>query len=259
VKVVVLAIVVFLVIGGVLVFGDRDGLLYKKTSKLVRPLLGSSEITERMRGNYSGSFTPLLSRKQWRWFQPELVSVADGVDGVVLESQAENVWWKNWRGPYFYTYVSGDVDVFVRVRTNKASSPKDSLDRGYQFGGIMLRDPMGERFLTNENYVFNVVGYRGKGLQVETKSTLGGWSDVRGHDWPTGDAELRIVRSGASFKLFARQIGEIEWHNLIEYMRPDLPGTLQLGIIAYAYSAWSGEHDLQANFEHIELILLDNK
>jgi hypothetical protein len=256
---IVIVVLVLLIAGGAWVFGDRDGRLYKKTAKLLRPLLGSPVIGQQLSVSYNGNLLDLVDDKNWFWFQPEYVSFLEEGETFSLLSRAENVWWKNWRGPFFYSYVRGDVDVSVRVSARKASSPEDQLDRGYQFGGVMLRDPMGQKVLSNENYVFNVVGYRGDALQVETKSTVGGWSDVQGHPWLSGDAELRVLRVGGKFTLFARSIGEKEWKKLVEYDRPDLPEILQVGIIAYAYSAWSGEHDLRANFEHLELKLLDHK
>lgn len=253
-KVTAILIALILVISGVLLMQDREGRFYKKVTKLVRPLQSTPAISEWVAQPYAGGFSELVKSDDWRWYQPELLTSELEKETLKVSIQKENVWWKNWRGPMFYNHIKGDADVSVTVKTRKLSDENSIPDIAYQFGGLILRDPMGDKALTSESYVFNVVGHRGEeGLQVETKSTQDGWSDVEGHDWPTSDAELRILRQGYVFELFARGIGEDKWKMLVRYERPDLPEVLQLGIIAYAYSAWSGYHDLSASFDNLLL------
>lgn len=235
------------------VLQNRDGKFYKKATKMVRPFIASIDIKNLNCKSYSGGFHDLVKSNTWQWYQPELLSWELEGDKLNIQIVKENVWWRNWRGPMFYTYIKGDIDVCVTVQTRKASNPDEYPDKAYQFGGLILRDPLGDKFFTSEHYIFNVVGYRGSKLTIETKSTSDGWSDVEGHDWPTGDAELRIVRKGAIFQLYARSMDEYVWQLMRTYDRPDLPETMQLGIIAYAYSEWSSYHDLKASFTNLSL------
>ena len=232
---------------------NRDSRFYKKATKIVRPFIPSADINNLNCDPYSGGFAALIESNVWQWYQPELVNWKLTGDKLDIQIVKENVWWRNWRGPMFYTYVKGDIDVCITVQTRKASSPEEYPSKAYQFGGLILRDPLSEKFFTSENYIFNVVGYRNSKLTIETKSTSGGWSDVEGHDWATGDAELRIVRKGTVFQLYARPIDEKNWQLMKTYDRPDLPEIMQLGVIAYAYSEWSGYHDLKASFANLRL------
>ena len=186
---------------------------------------------------------------QWRWFQPELTAV-DRVDGALsMTPGTESVWWLNQRGPLVYRYLDGDGVVTTAVRVRKRSDNALPPDMEWQFGGIILRDPRGDAWFSLENYVFNVVGHRGRNLQVETKTTLDGHSRVDAWDWRSGDAELRIVRRGALFELAARPDAVSPWQPLISYERKDLPSLLQVGLIVYAYSEGRGRYDVQVFFD----------
>lgn len=189
----------------------------------------------------------------WRWFHSELAVEVPDTEVLTLRSATESVWFHNRRGPMIWIPVTGDLDVTLRVRTRKASVPTEYPDSAWQFGGMILRDPAGDAAFSRENHVFNVVGYRGKGLQVEVKSTRDGESRVRGFDWESGDADLRMVRRGPAVELFRRPIGESEWEKLIDYDRPDLPDVVQFGLILYSYDYGGGRFDLEVGFESVEI------
>ncbi|MCQ3942988.1 MAG: hypothetical protein DPW22_07200 [Alphaproteobacteria bacterium] len=129
------------------------------------------------------------------------------------------------------------------------------MDNGYQFSGIIARDPSSDGMLSRESYVFSVVGWRGDYMSAETKTTIGGVSTVDGPPWPNGDADLRICRVGASFRLYDRpytgsRTATGAWNLAIQYDRPDLPRELQVGLIAYTYT---DEFDLRAHFTHVSV------
>ena len=152
-----------------------------------------------------------------------------------------------------YRSIAGDASVTVSVRTRKRSHNASPPDSEWQFGGVMLRDARGDAWMSRENYVFSVVGFRGKRLQVETKSTKNGASQVDAWDWPTGDGQLRIERRGPDFNLYARQQQSDPWHRLTSYRRPDLPEVLQVGLISYAYSEGRGRQDVQVFFDEFSV------
>lgn len=190
---------------------------------------------------------------QWRFYKAHLADVSFDDGAISLRPSKESVWWRNERGPYLFHYIKGDVSASATIRVRKNSDRKLPPDKEWQFGGIMLRDPRGDLPLSSENYVFNVVGHRGKSLQVETKSTRKGESHVDAWDWNSGDADIRIERRGAAFTMYARRDSHEEWKVLTRYERGDLPEVLQIGIIVYAYSEGRGELDMVAAFDDIKI------
>ncbi len=159
------------------------------------------------------------------------------------------VWYHAAQGPLVYKLVTGNFRVSTAVRARKASDPSQPVGNGFQFGGIMARDPASDGPTAKESYVFSVLGYRGDYLSAETKTTRGDVSYVAGPAWPSGDGELRICRINGRFHLYNRPIGGAAWKHAITYKRPDLPATLQVGPIAYTFT---DEFDLRASFDEID-------
>ncbi len=173
-------------------------------------------------------------------------TVSDGALHIVPHEN--RAWFLEASGPGVVKEVTGDFRVSATVRARRADDPSRLIDAGYQFGGLIARDPGSDDAAEPENYVFNVVGWRGEYFSAETKSTVDDVSMVDGPPWPHGDAELRICRLGARFLIYQRPIGTETWLHAITYTRRDLPATLQVGPIAYTYT-WSW--NLRASFEEI--------
>jgi hypothetical protein len=167
-----------------------------------------------------------------------------------LRPTTNTLWWETTAtGALVHKLVTGDFKLTTAVRARRASNPDQPVGpTDYQFGGIMARAPGGGA----ENYVFVVVGDRGATLEVEAKSTRDGVSAVQGEAWPSGDAQLRLCRVGARFHLYSRPIDGGTWKVATQwgppYDRPDLPDTLQVGPIAYA---WTNQPDLRASFDYV--------
>ncbi len=166
-----------------------------------------------------------------------------------LRPTTNTLWWETTAsGALVHKLVTGNFKLTTAVRARRASSPNQPVGpTDYQFGGIMARAPGGGA----ESYVFVVVGDRGATLEVEAKSTRDGVSAVQGEAWPSGDAQLRLCRVGARFHLYSRPIDGGTWKVATQwgppYDRPDLPETLQVGPIAYA---WTNQPDLLASFDY---------
>jgi hypothetical protein len=71
---------------------------------------------------------------------------------------------------------------------------------------------------------------------------------LRTYPAPEGWVELRIVRLRELFNLFYKPDGGV-WTFLDQWVRPDLPDTLQAGLIAY--TDWDGAAPLYPDFERI--------
>ena len=249
-----LKIILLLVLIGVSIpMVDRDGMSYRIMSKLVFPI--SKQLLPQQKDILSGDFESDLTAKPkaWKWFKPELVDYQFTDKGLIVEPTEESVWWKNKNAASLYHHINGDFDVQVKVLTRKASHQASYPTQDYQFGGIIIRDPSANAILGRENHVFNVVGYRGGGLQIETKNTANGYSQVSGYDWSSGDAELRIDRTGSQFDMYARLPNSNEWVQVNSFERNDLPDTLEIGLIVYAYSNGKNRYDLTVTFEHINI------
>ena len=85
---------------------------------------------------------------------------------------------------------------------------------------------------------------------VETKTTANSASDWDSPAWPSGDAEVRICRIGATFTLYKRTIGDATWTLAATYQHPEMPSTIQVGACAYA-SAIGMSPDLRVAFDEI--------
>jgi hypothetical protein len=233
-----------------LMFMDRDSRVYRLVSKVaaisgLQVVVAAPAISVPFKTNFSAATAG------WQWFNSQLVDSRFTGDGLTMVVSEEAVWWKNKRATSYYNYVSGDVDVIVQVKTRKTTDPQAYPDSGYQFGGVMLRSPASSAALTTENYVFNLVGYRGEKLQIESKSTHNGYSEVTGYDWSSGDAELKISRRGTNFFLYARKRDSKQWIEVNSFVREDLPDTLEVALIAYSFSYGKKTVDLTVQFEHI--------
>jgi hypothetical protein len=166
---------------------------------------------------------------------------------LVITPTANVVWYKADSGPMLYKLVEGNFRVTTAVRARSSKTPERPVGNGYQFAGLIARSPASDS-TGEEDYVFNVVGYRKDYLAVETKTTDDDRSDVLGPEWPSGDAELRICRHNGTFLVLKRPIGGSKWELGTTYQRNDLPKKLQVGPIAYTYTdGW----DLRARFDYL--------
>jgi len=95
-----------------------------------------------------------------------------------------------------------------------------------------------------------VAGDDGDGLSIETKNTVESFSKYGGPAWDSPEAELRLCRLGSTFNLYKRHVGTNEaWTLAASFERPDLPGSLQVGLNIYTDST----PDLQIRYDHITI------
>lgn len=234
-------------------YKGRDSRSYRIVSAVVSPVSrwlfreSTSDVSPPY-ANVTGQLEP-----EWKWVHPELVGLESRRDSFSMFAKAESVWFLNSQGPMVYRHLVGNAKVVVSVKARKHSDHAASPDMEWQFAGIMLRDPAGGAWMSRENYVFNVVGYCCGELQVETKSTVNGKSQIHSKKLNGSDADLMIERKGSKFMLRVRTDAVYPWQDLITFDRPDLPLRLQIGLIVYAHSEGRGRHDLQASFSGISI------
>jgi hypothetical protein len=146
-------------------------------------------------------------------------------------------WFGDFHAPFLFKKVTGDFIVTTRMLATGATDHVPT--RGYSLAGLLVRAPhdAGRSKWTagHENWIFITAGTGdGDGKpQFETKNTRNSKSRLqlspRTHGW----VELRIARVGARITLLRRVEGET-WRVMRREDRPDLPSTLQVGLIAYS-------------------------
>jgi len=166
-----------------------------------------------------------------------------------IEPVANSLWFNGSSSIFLWRNLSGDFRMTSSV-TARRLPPNDGAPPlpTIRLGGIMARNP---DTAMGENYVFIVLGADVDDLSVEVKTTTNSVSTFDGFPpLPSGSAELRLCRLGADFHYLYREAGG-SWqsHPVIPTVsRPDLPGTVQAGPMAYANQS---DPDLQILFEEI--------
>ncbi len=195
--------------------------------------------------------TPLPGYEDWGTVTPWAVELSLDNDGALrMGLLTRALWFNDERGALLYREVTGDFVATATVRTGRRSEPGSPLPENgvTQFGGVMARGAES----ASENYVFIVVGNSINGPTAETKSTLNSRSEWDGPAWTGSDAELRLCRTGETFRMYKRlaDAGEDEpWVLAAEIDRPDLPAELQVGANIYS----DGEPDLTVRWEDLEI------
>lgn len=188
-------------------------------------------------------------------------------DGQMVMQPHTVVWYADWRGPLVYKEVTGDFVVTTRMtitdRDNIGGNDADNVpgDGQFSLGGLMIRTP---RAITNgaadwqpgsqaddgtnngENYVFLSMGYTSgsNNLSFEVKTTRNSNSvlEITPLAQSPNEVELQIARVGNSIIALHRRVGEANWTVHRRYSRPDMPATMQVGMVTY--SDWEKANDL---------------
>ncbi|GEM48319.1 DUF1349 domain-containing protein [Deinococcus cellulosilyticus] len=146
-------------------------------------------------------------------------------------------WYAGYRAPFLFKEVTGDFVVTTRLKVEGRGGGVPQ--RMYSLMGLMAREPHPEVTPETwkeeeENWVFLTTGTTEPAGQPhwEVKTTVQGHSTLQVAQAPTGWVEVALLRKGAAFLFLQRQDGGT-WTVHQRYLRPDLPATLQVGIIAY--------------------------
>lgn len=187
----------------------------------------------------------------WSVLHPELVSI--DVSGGTLNlvptmSGAGTTWFDDSEGPLVYKSVTGDFDVRTVLTTEDAGMPGTPPPTQYRLAGLLARDPASAPGALDWVHVALGSGATAQGVCYEYKSTddsLSTWMTI-----PTASAsgELRLVRTGTLFDLSWRPDAFAAWTLIQSFDRPDLPATLDVGMMIYATEA---PPSIRARFDEI--------
>jgi len=181
----------------------------------------------------------------WTTLNSSAATVSIDSGQMVIEPQANTLWFQTSAGILQYQLVSGNFIVSAYLTTRRASDAND-VPINTNFGGLMAHDPATSTSI--QNYVHAAIGSIASeaGPVAEHKTTVNGTSTYVTTTWPSAEGELRICRIGELYNLYIRP-RDGTWQLLAQHTRSDLPDTLEIGAMAYSDS--SG--DLRASFEYV--------
>lgn len=164
---------------------------------------------------------------------------------LVLEPTSSG-WFEDMQAGHIYREIEGNFVVTAKmlVEGTKAQLPQTL----FSLAGIFIRAPRPGLTAANwepnrENWLFFSTGsaYPAGSSQFEIKTTYNSLSTLKLHPadaihagGETRDVELRVARQGELFSLLYRISGETEFTLLDQFIRPDLPQVLNVGLTAYA-------------------------
>jgi hypothetical protein len=164
---------------------------------------------------------------------------------LVLEPTSSG-WFEDMQAGHLYRAVDGNfvVTTKLRVEGTKAQLPQTL----FSLAGVFIRVPREGLTAANwqpgrENWMFFSLGtaFPAGTPQFEIKTTYNSLSTLKISSaapvyagGQTRDVELRIARQGELFSLLYRLEGQAEFTLLDQFIRPDLPQRLNVGVTAYA-------------------------
>lgn len=155
-----------------------------------------------------------------------------------------SVWYMDETGTMLHKLVQGDFMVTAKVVTRGAINPSAPPRNPYNSAGVIARDPNSGS--GSENWVVCNVGMQQSSTGSEVKSTRNSNSQLHLVDG-AADGEVRLARLGSAFTMLRRLKGERSWRILETINRPDLPETLQVGLMCNGYQ----NADIIAQYDYV--------
>jgi len=182
----------------------------------------------------------------WNADQLEVLDIDTTQPGRMFLMPHTVSWYQDWRGPLVHKSVTGDFVVTTEVHpTARDGVSLPATD--FSLGGIMVRtpraitDPSTDWSPGGENYIFVSMGRannsHGGSFEYEVKTTITSVSNLEIEPAPAASSQLQIARIGEYVLALLRPAGG-SWTVHRRYHRPDLPATLQVGLVAY--TDWPG-------------------
>lgn len=159
-------------------------------------------------------------------------------DGKLVLRPASCSWYEDMQAGHLYREVTGDFIVTIRIKVESLHGGVPS--QPFSLAGLFVRAPKPELTAENwqpgqEDWLFFSTGSASPAGErhFETKTTDDSVSTLNIYPAPSGWLDMSIARQGDTFTLLWRA-GEGEWQIAGEMARPDMPGTVNVGLTAYA-------------------------
>lgn len=183
-------------------------------------------------------------------------------------------WYQDRKGPMVYHEITGDFVVRAHVRVGTTASMTDVPSGTFNAGGFVLRDPSSSDPLRqpdvgDERWMMFNIGMQAWSSASELKTTFPDGPDAGAESGssiflthtPALSAWLVACRAGDRFSFWRRVDGQPDWEEVTAqgqdlynnqvplvgpdfmtegFERPDLPETLQVGLIAGRWSDGAG-------------------
>lgn len=159
-------------------------------------------------------------------------------------------WYANTMGSMLSKEVTGNFVVSTYVTLHNKFDYNGLPDSDYNAGGLIARNPNTQG---NENYVIANLGYQShaNGVGTETKTTTNGVSTLYLNP-DSSRAEMRICRIGDTFRTYKRNPTDAGYIEILELERPDLPPTLQVGIMTNGWDAnYNDPPNVRVEYDYI--------
>lgn len=201
----------------------------------------------------------------WNADQLQSYSIDGATPGAMTMVPNTVVWYQDYRGPMAFREVTGDfvitTDVTIHDRDDVGGADADDVpnDGLFSLGGVMVRTP---RAITQpsdwtpgsqaddgtnngENYVFLSLGHATDdqfSLEVKTTRNSHSLLELAPVGVTANRAKIQIARVNNAILTLVQFPGE-EWQVHRRYSRPDMPQTLQVGLVSYTDYGKASEFD----------------
>lgn len=163
------------------------------------------------------------------------------------------IWFNDGEGALIHRYVTGDFTATTRMRVESELTPGQPPPPQFRLGGLLARDPTGGPGTRNSVHVALGSGFSGAPIAVEDKTTVDSSSTFFMNPLADSTGHLRLRRAGSLFSLYHRPLAAGSAWTLVRAIdRPDLPETLQVGLMTYSQPS---PPDLETHVEHVRIEL----
>ena len=187
----------------------------------------------------------------WTVYNPGLVQIDVGSGALSLTptmTGGANIWFNDGEGPLVYKTITGDFTVTTVAHAEDPANPGNPPPTQFRLGGLLVRDPGGTAGDRNSAHVALGAGDFANPIAVEDKTTVASSSDYLFYPIASADIELRITRSGSTIGLYYRAIGAGSWTLARAHAHPEMPATVQVGMMVYSLNAPVG---IRVTFDEI--------
>ena len=163
---------------------------------------------------------------------------------LTLEPNHTQGWFEDGDAPFLFKEIAGDFVVETHVTALSRNDLSSPPSQQYNSAGLLVRD--GAATPGDEDWLMYNIGYQETFVGTEGKTTQDSQSILT--LTPGANAgRLRICRVGSDYQMYRWLDGETSWTLEHSYSRPDLPATVQVGLIANGYQP---PPDLHARFDY---------
>lgn len=160
-------------------------------------------------------------------------------EGQLVLRPTSSGWFEDMQAGHLYRQIAGDFIVTARIKVD--GTVKAVPQRSFSLGGLFVRAPQDDLTAESwqpgrENWLFFSTGtaWPAGERHFEIKTTYNSLSTLKISPAPAGWVTLRIARQGELFTLLHKAEDAADWTLLDQFIRPDLPETLNVGLTAYA-------------------------